>query len=194
MKQVIAIDIEKCVGCHSCQIACALAHSGANTLFEAVQQEPAAQPRIAVLLVGNTPVAVQCRHCDDPPCVEKCPTDAMQKRDSDGVVTVDPELCIACKVCTKVCPLGEFGVISRSRDEEAKTIIKCDMCPERTSQGLLPACVEACPTGALVLMDPEEAAAQGRLVTAEELAAALHELQQAPQPALSLSRSSDGKQ
>ena len=194
MKQVIAIDIEKCVGCHSCQIACALAHSGASTLFDAVQQELPVQARISVLLAGNTPVAVQCRHCDDPPCVEKCPTDAMHKRDSDGVVTVDTELCIACKVCTKVCPLGEFGVISKSRDEAAKTIIKCDMCPERTSQGLLPACVEACPTGALVLMDPEAAAAQGRLVTAEELAAALHEFQQSPQPALALSDSGGEEQ
>jgi len=194
VKQIIAIDIEKCVGCHSCQIACALAHSDAKTLFEAAQQEPPVQSRISVLLAGNTPVAVQCRHCDDPPCVEKCPKDAMQKRDSDGVVTVDAELCTACKVCIKVCPLGEFGVISISLDEEAKTIIKCDMCVERISQGLLPACVAACPTGALALMDPEAAAAQGRLVTVEELAAALDELQQIPQPALSVSGSSDEKQ
>ncbi len=194
MKQIIAIDIEKCVGCHSCQIACALAHSDAKTLFEAAQQEPPVQSRISVLLAGNTPVAVQCRHCDDPPCVEKCPTDAMQKRDSDGVVTVDSELCTACKVCIKVCPLGEFGVISISRDEEAETIIKCDMCVERIGRGLLPACVEACPTGALALMDPEAAAAQGRLVTVQELAAALDQLQQIPQPALSVSGSSDEKQ
>jgi len=193
VNQVIAIDIEKCVGCHSCQIACALAHSGAETLGEAVRQESPAQSRIAVVQVGDTPVALQCRHCDDPPCVEKCPKDAMHKRD-DGVVTVDPELCIACKVCIKVCPLGEFGVISISRDEAAKTIIKCDLCTDRIAQGLLPACVEACPTGALAFMDPEEAAAQGRLVTAEELAAALQQLQQAPGPVLSLLGTEDEDQ
>ena len=171
MSRVIAVDIAKCVGCRSCQLACALAHSDAASLFEAVQQEPLAQARVSVRVAGTVIVPVQCRQCDDAPCVEKCPKDAMQKPDPDGPVAIDTELCIGCGVCIKVCPLGEFGTVSKTADGES--VVKCDLCIERVNEGLAPACVEACPTGALVLMEVEDAQAAGLKATVEELLAVL---------------------
>lgn len=171
MAHIIALEVSKCVGCHSCEIACALAHSTVESLSDAAMQQPAPQSRITVAAVGDIPIPVQCRQCETPICVDKCPKDALSKSEFEGVVTVDEEACIACRVCIKVCPIGQFGAIRLSRDEDY--VVKCDLCAERREQGLEPACVEACPTGALLLMDLEEAVAAGLRVTAEELAEAL---------------------
>jgi anaerobic carbon-monoxide dehydrogenase iron sulfur subunit len=176
MARVIAVDVDKCIGCRSCQVACALAHSGAESLFEAVQQQPLAQARVSVVSVGGIAVPVQCRHCDDAPCVDKCPKDAMQKPEPDGPVTVDVELCIGCGVCIKVCPLGNFGTITMAPDGDS--VVKCDLCIDRLNQGLEPACVEACPTGALVLMDVADAQAAGLSASVEDLLAVLESKQE----------------
>jgi len=130
MPRVIAVDVDRCMGCHSCEIACAVAHSDGKTLFAAIQEEPLPQPRVSVLAAGEMAVPLQCRHCEDAPCVEICPTKALQKPDPEGPVTIDQELCIGCKSCIMVCP---FGVITMSAD--GKTIIKCDL-KERTPRVL----------------------------------------------------------
>ncbi len=176
MARVIAVDVDKCIGCRSCQVACALAHSGAESLFEAVQQQPLAQARVSVVSMRGIAVPVQCRQCDDAPCVDKCPKDAMQKSEPDGPVTVDVELCIGCGVCIKVCPLGNFGTITMAPDGDS--VVKCDLCIDRLNQGLEPACVEACPTGALVLMDVADAQAAGLSASVEDLLAVLESKQE----------------
>jgi carbon-monoxide dehydrogenase iron sulfur subunit len=82
-------------------------------------------------------------------------------------VLIDKEECIGCKFCLTVCP---FGVIDVTRD--GKAVVKCDLCIERTKAGQEPACVQACPTGALKLTDEKELAADKRKRTARGLVAA----------------------
>ena len=147
MPRVITTDVDKCMGCHSCEIACAVEHSESQNLLEAIKQTPIPRPRVAVMAASDMAVPLQCRHCEDAPCVAICPTGALQKPDPEGPVTIDQEMCIGCKSCIIVCP---FGVISMSAEGHA--IIKCDMCIDRLAEGRQPACVEACPTGAMQLV------------------------------------------
>lgn len=89
-------------------------------------------------------VSSACNHCENPACVANCPQQAMTKDEETGIVTSDPEKCIGCGTCAKMCPYGAPMV-----DEEAKKSVKCDMCASRVADGLKPICVEACPLRAL---------------------------------------------
>jgi len=85
-----------------------------------------------------------CNHCDNPPCVQVCPVGATFKTE-DGVVLVDEEYCIGCRYCIQACPYG-----ARYLDPRTKTADKCTFCYHRITKGLLPACVEVCPTQARI--------------------------------------------
>ena len=151
MPKVIVVNEDRCLACNSCVIACAMAHTEAETLVEALSAATAPQPRVYVEPAGTFGVPLQCRHCEDPPCIAICPTGAIDRVSSDGPVLLDQDRCIGCKFCMLVCP---FGVIALSRD--GKAMIKCDLCVERTEAGELPACVAACPTGALKFVELDE--------------------------------------
>ena len=92
-------------------------------------------------------VALQCRQCDEPACAEACITGGIVRDEATGVVRFDTDKCVGCWSCTMVCP---FGAIIRVPDS-AKAV-RCDRCEERE----IPACVEACPTKALVFCEAEE--------------------------------------
>ena len=100
---------------------------------------------------------LQCRHCEDAPCVAICPTKALHRAAPDSPVTIDHERCIGCTCCVLVCP---FGVISY--DSANRSIIKCDQCSERVERGERPACVSACPTGALSFRSLDDVVKQKR--------------------------------
>lgn len=85
-----------------------------------------------------------CNHCDNPPCVQVCPVGATFKTE-DGVILVDKDYCIGCRYCIQACPYG-----ARYLDPRTKTADKCTFCYHRIKKGLLPACVEVCPTQARV--------------------------------------------
>ena len=85
-----------------------------------------------------------CNHCDNPPCVQVCPVGATFKTE-DGVILVDRDYCIGCRYCIQACPYG-----ARYLDPRTKTADKCTFCYHRVTKGLLPACVEVCPTQARV--------------------------------------------
>jgi len=177
MPQVITVDIAKCMGCHSCEVACAVAHADSPTLLEAIQQEQPPEPRMAVVAIGDMAVPLHCQHCEEPPCAIVCPQDAIQRPDPDGPVIIDEELCVGCGACVIVCP---FGMIRMSAD--GKTALKCDMCIDRQQAGQLPACVEACPTGALELVEDADLATevQRRILEAMEAAPEEQHQQAAP--------------
>jgi Fe-S-cluster-containing dehydrogenase component len=85
-----------------------------------------------------------CNHCDNPPCVQVCPVGATF-RTEDGVVLVDKDYCIGCRYCIQGCPYG-----ARYLNPLTRTADKCTFCYHRIVNGLLPACVEVCPTQARV--------------------------------------------
>ncbi len=117
---------------------------------------------------------VQCFQCDDPPCVDVCPVEATWQEE-DGIVVIDYNWCIGCRYCQAACPYharrfnwkapqipanevnGDQGYLS-NRIRPQGVVEKCHFCLHRTRQGRLPACLEACPTGARIfgnLLDPQ---------------------------------------
>lgn len=94
----------------------------------------------------------RCHHCKDPRCVELCPAEPKAaRRDENGIVTIDPELCIGCGTCVENCPFGAPHL-----SEEFEIARKCTMCIDRQKDGLQPACAATCPTGATLFGEREE--------------------------------------
>jgi len=173
MRGMIYVDPERCMGCHTCEMACAVAHSESKDLFKAIYEEPRSKPRVVVEAVGRTSVPLQCRHCEDAPCVAVCPTRAMAKLE-DGPVVVREELCIGCKACILVCPFGAVAM-----GPGGKVAHKCDLCIERLEAGEEPACASSCPTGALRFVPAEEVAREARRRAAERFLVSLERREQA---------------
>ncbi len=137
----ILVRLDRCMGCHSCELACAVAHSESRSLYGALAERPRPKRRVYVESVSPAiPVPVLCRHCEEAPCMHACIAGAI-KRTEEGVVLTVSDKCIGCWTCVMVCP---YGVIGRNLEEHKA--YRCDRCPDRAT----PACVEACPTKALV--------------------------------------------
>ena len=172
MKRIVA-DVTKCMACRACEIACALAHSLADGLLEAIAS--GARPRVFVEAAGRMAVPLQCRHCEDAPCMKVCPTGALWRGGDSAPVLVDEAKCIGCAFCVQACP---FGVIKLAKVESARAdgrrrraAIKCDLCVRRQAKGDPPACVSACPVGALSFEEADAIAARSRARAAAEAAA-----------------------
>lgn len=157
----LVIDLDACVGCHACAVNCKEWNSGG-----------AAAPLTDLDPYGADPVGVwfnrvhafeagdgadgrtvhfprSCLHCEEPECVRVCPTGASYKRAEDGIVLVDEDICIGCKLCAWACPYG-----AREYDADAGVMKKCTLCIDRIynenlpEEERVPACVATCPTSA----------------------------------------------
>ncbi len=142
---VMVIDARRCYGVQACTVACKAEYKvplGVNRSW------------VEEIEKGNYPEVTRsflprlCNHCGEPACVRVCPTGATWKRAEDGIVVVDKDVCIGCKYCAQACPYD-----ARFVNEDTGTIDKCDFCIHRVSQGLQPACVEACPSRARIFGD-----------------------------------------
>ena len=161
------IDLEKCVGCHGCSVACKGANGTPPTVTRA---------RVDRGTEGSYPNAVRtirpmlCMMCENPPCVAVCPQGATTIRDEDGIVVIDADRCIGCKYCIAACPYGarsadegssyavemqaadqvtapEYGVDHGARGKYRGTygtVRKCTFCAHRIAEGEAPACCETC--------------------------------------------------
>lgn len=147
MKRIF-VRLDHCRGCHTCEMACIIAHSATKTLFSSISETTTPKKRLFVEHYSSKPVPVLCRHCDDSPCLNSCISGALW-RDERGAVRCKKEKCIGCWTCTMVCP---FGVTVHQLRDGRLVNVKCDLCDELES----PACVDACPTKALVWADPDE--------------------------------------
>ena len=137
----IVTDVNRCVGCLACSVAC-----------KAVNGVPVGSFWNKTLRIGPNPskeggnwpdvdlyfLTVSCQHCDNPACVSVCPTEASHVV-ADGTVQVDKSKCIGCQFCAMACP---YGV--RYLNEEERVVEKCTLCEQKTAQGELPQCVSQC--------------------------------------------------
>jgi DMSO reductase iron-sulfur subunit len=142
-------DMTKCVGCKCCEVAC---HEQNNN--------PAAVKwrQVGEIEGGEFPqtarlyVSMACNHCLEPSCLEGCPTDTYYKDPTTGAVRMREDSCIGCGYCTWNCPYD-----APQFNPERNIVTKCDFCHNRLMDGDLPACVAACPSGALEIetVNPE---------------------------------------
>ena len=146
----IVVDLKRCLGCRSCELACAKAHAGYDDVVEAVLADAAVVPRVRVVAAAGCTVPVQCRQCREPACVEVCPVEALWRDGEDGPVRLDMEKCVGCGACVVVCPYGAV-----EHYECLESVAKCDLCEGIVEPGEDPRCVSACPTGALRLGRPD---------------------------------------
>lgn len=142
MTSFINASSQACIGCRTCEVACALEHVVPGAEFH---------PRLRVMRLDNLSVPVMCHQCENAPCVEACPCGALTM--GTERVEADASRCIGCQSCVVACP---FGVISiETRAGEVPVIVKCDLCGDR-ERG--PACVDVCPTAALTKMTGQQLA------------------------------------
>ena len=166
MAKFIVVDEKRCLACKQCVLSCALAHSDADSLVDAVVGGETLTPRVHVEAAGDMAIPMQCRHCEDAPCMMVCPTEAIRRCESDGPVLITQDQCIGCHCCILACP---FGIIEMSADGAAA--VKCDLCIERTQEGEEPACVAACPTKAIRFCELDDEAKARRRRAAQKLTA-----------------------
>jgi Fe-S-cluster-containing dehydrogenase component len=143
--KTLFVDPSRCIGCRSCEAACREcdSHKGESmVMVDFVDRS---------LSVATQPTV--CMHCEDPvaPCAQVCPVMAILITPEGVVQQADASRCIACQNCVYACPFGVPKI-----DVAAKLMKKCNLCYDRTSQGLKPWCAQVCPTQALWYGDFEE--------------------------------------
>lgn len=148
MKEIF-VNLERCLGCGSCQFACAVEHSSGKSLSAAIAETPKPRYRLFVERADSHNIPLTCRHCDPAPCLDGCIAGAI-RRDSRGLVVQREDRCVGCWTCLMMCP---YGVVGRRLEE--RVAVKCDRCPDLD----VPACVSACPTKALVYTEADSFAA-----------------------------------
>lgn len=166
MRLGLVIDLDVCVGCHACAVACkqwnASGMTGPLSDYDPYGAEPSGVwfNRIRHFEVGEYPNSktinfpMSCMHCEDAACVTVCPTGASYKRPEDGIVLVDQDKCMGCNYCSWACPYG-----ARELDRASGTMKKCTLCVDRIYDTSLPledrqpACVLTCPAHARMFGD-----------------------------------------
>ncbi len=143
-RMAIVTDVDRCVGCHACTVACKVMH-----------EMPVGRYWNRVLRIGPNPkeggsgnwpdvemyfLNLSCQHCATPECVSVCPTGATTKAEN-GTVQIDPNVCIGCESCIPACP---YGV--RYLNEDTGVVEKCNLCQDIIDSGEvdLPRCVSQC--------------------------------------------------
>jgi carbon-monoxide dehydrogenase iron sulfur subunit len=130
MNNVLLLQPEHCIDCHSCQLACSLKHTGTFR---------PSKSRIEVLTSPmKFSVPLTCLQCEDPACAAVCVVSALSKNAATGVVEYDQKKCIGCRMCVSACPFGNI-----SYDRETKSVLKCNVCDGA------PECALFCPTKAI---------------------------------------------
>jgi len=138
-KKIFDIDLDRCVGCYACVVACMdqndVVPDGGDFMWRSVATL-SEKGKIQYASMG-------CMHCDDAPCIIACPTGALYRDEKTHMVGYDKSKCIGCHSCVMSCP---FGAPKFDCDGKME---KCDGCRIRVENGLIPACVRICPTKAL---------------------------------------------
>jgi len=159
----LVIDLDTCVGCHACAVACKEWNAGGMAAPLTDENPYGADPHgvwfnrvhsYTIDALNDQPETTlhfprSCLHCEQAPCVTVCPTGASYKRAEDGIVLIDEDKCIGCKLCSWACPYG-----AREYSQVEGVMKKCTLCVDRIynehipEESRKPACVQACPTRA----------------------------------------------
>lgn len=141
MKRIFAKE-EVCMGCRLCEIYCLVEHSKSKDILKVFKKErPKPLSRIMVEEKGTVSLALQCRHCEEPHCLEACMSGALWRDEKTGAILHHQEQCVGCWMCIMVCP---YGAIQRNLNGK-KIASKCDLCVGKE----IPVCVANCPNQAL---------------------------------------------
>jgi len=158
MNRFVFADSNKCIGCRTCEVACAISHQeeSGGTLEHA----SCFSPRLKLVKTVDVSAPIMCRQCDDAPCAQVCPNNAIVRE--DGYIKVIQSRCIGCKTCMIACPYGAMNVVTAmasgatghsalfQREVPVSLALKCDLCAHKESG---PECMRVCPTGAITLID-----------------------------------------
>lgn len=167
----VLYDVNKCVGCRACQNACKSWNGlPADSIgFNGIYDNPSDLSDKTFTLIKAKEFEIdgskkllftkfQCMHCKIPACLNACPVGAFTKTD-EGPVLYDEGKCIGCRYCMVTCP---FGVPAYEWEDSMPWVRKCTFCADRLSQGMEPACVAACPAGALKFGKREDLIVEAR--------------------------------
>lgn len=147
MKLGFLVDLNLCMGCKGCEIACKVENEVPLSTWRL---------RVKYIDVGTFPdtrrsyTPLRCNHCESAPCERICPVSALHYLEN-GIVNVDSERCIGCAGCMMACPYGAIYM-----DPETNTADKCTYCAHRIESSMMPACVVACPVEANIFGDLED--------------------------------------
>lgn len=173
-RYVMLVDMKRCIGCHTCAIACKQGNNLPNDVWwnrvltfggPAMDTPHGSFPNLEMKYL-----TLNCQHCEDPPCVAACPAQATYKRE-DGIVMQDYEICLGCRMCIMACPYTQVRSYNEKNPEyyldfqvgdawvekqQKGTVTKCTFCHNRLDKGLQPNCVEVCPVRARYFGDLED--------------------------------------
>jgi len=148
----ILVDVNRCdSGCDDCVTACVEEHGLRGNGRPTTDAQWIRKVNIRDPQTGNTKsLPMLCQHCENPPCVDVCPTGASFKR-ADGIVLVDKHTCIGCRYCMMACPYKARSFVHEVLDDQKPnaprgkgTVESCTLCVHRIDSDRIPACVEAC--------------------------------------------------
>ena len=151
MQKIILVDAAKCTGCRTCEQVCSATKEGVVNPYKA---------RVQIVRFEDIvfEVPVFCQQCVDAPCKSVCPVTAITRNEDTGIVNVNYDRCIGCKMCIIACPFGAMGF-----DPSTRKVYKCDQCNGD------PMCVKYCDTKAIEYVNVTDANSKKRVQGAQKI-------------------------